>query len=459
MLTLFDRSGCSRRDFLKVSTTALGGAVLPWLGFPSLQAADSVSLATGRSVVFLFLQGGPSQIETFDPKMTAPGGICSVNGEIGTRLPGVTFGSTMTRLASLADRFSIVRSFQTGDGNHDIKPIVGKATGGANLGAHYARVVGQNRAATGMPTNVLLYPQAAVPESGAAITSFGDLQSPGSLGGGYAPFTPSSQGAMQENLQLRTPLDRLEDRRSLLAGLDQARRQNDQTENLDALRRQAFDTLLGGVSEAFDWRKEDPRTIQRYDTAPLVRPDQISRKWNNYEHYVDNSRSLGKLLLLARRLCERGCGFVTVTTSFVWDMHSDVNNAGVEEGMRYMGHPLDYAVSAFLEDVRDRGLSDKILLVVTGEMGRTPRINQNGGRDHWGNLTPLLLSGGGFPMGQVIGQSDRQAAEPQTSPIRIPNLVSTIMHTLVDVPQMRLKPGLPREVMSAAADAPRIEEI
>ena len=104
-------------------------------------------------------------------------------------------------------------------------------------------------------------------------------------------------------------------------------------------------------------RKEDPQTIARYDTAPLVRPENIDKKWNNYNNYVDNAKTLGKLLLLARRLCEAGCGFVTVTTNFVWDMHADVNNAPVDEGMRYMGPPLDHAVSAFIEDVEARGLS------------------------------------------------------------------------------------------------------
>ena len=119
--------------------------------------------------------------------------------------------------------------------------------------------------------------------------------------------------------------------------------------------------ILRGAADAFDLSKEDPKTLERYDTAPLVPKERISRKWNNREHYADHVATLGKLLLLARRLCERGAGFVTVTTSFVWDMHADVNNATMEEGMQYMGLPLDYAVSAFLEDVAARGLSDKIL--------------------------------------------------------------------------------------------------
>jgi uncharacterized protein (DUF1501 family) len=183
-------------------------------------------------------------------------------------------------------------------------------------------------------------------------------------------------------------------------------------------------------------------------------PGQIDRKWTNYKMYVDNVKTLGKLLLLARRLCEAGCGFVTVTTNFVWDNHADANNTGVVEGMRYCGVPLDHAVSAFLEDVEERGLSDKILLVCCGEMGRTPRLNKNGGRDHWGGLAPLLLAGGRLKMGQVIGQSTRDAGEPAGEPVRISNLVSTIMQTLFDVGELRVTRGVPAEVLRAAAAEP-----
>ena len=176
----------------------------------------------------------------------------------------------------------------------------------------------------------------------------------------------------------------------------------------------------------------------------MIQPEHISQKWNNYKRYQDNVKTLGKLLLLARRLCEAGCGFVTVTTNFVWDMHADANNATMEEGMRYVGRPFDHAVSAFLEDVENRGLSEKILLVCSGEMGRTPKINKRGGRDHWGNLAPLMLAGGGLNMGQVIGQSTRDVAEPLSTPYRIPDLIATIMHTLFDLGELRLQARRPQ---------------
>jgi uncharacterized protein (DUF1501 family) len=120
--------------------------------------------------------------------------------------------------------------------------------------------------------------------------------------------------------------------------------------------------------------------------------------------------------------------------------------------MPYVGGPLDHAVSAFVEDVTARGLDDNILLVVTGEMGRTPRVNRNGGRDHWGNLTPLLLFGGGLRMGQVIGQSSRDAGTPATQPLTRRHLVATVMHSLLDVGQIRIRRDIPAEVSRLIAE-------
>jgi len=466
MLTFSDQARGRRREFLRVGGLALGGtslgAMSSGLLSPALSlGAEARGAVRDRAVVLLFLHGGPSQIETFDPKLTAPREISSATGEVSTPLPGVTFGGTFPRLASLADRLTIVRSFTTGDGNHDIKPVVSTHSGKAALGSIYSRVAGANRTGSGLPTNVMLFPRAVDPSTQPGTTSFGNFSSVGGLGSATAPFVPGAGGEAQENLRLQIAQTRLDDRRTLLTSLDELRRQRDRQGvpgGGDPLREQAFETLLGGAAEAFDLSREAPAVVDRYDTAPLVRPDQIDPVWKNYNNYVDNAKSLGKLLLLARRLCERGCGFVTVTTNFVWDMHADVNNAGVEEGMRYMGLPLDHAVSAFLEDVRDRGLSDRILLVVCGEMGRTPRINSKGGRDHWGGLAPLLLAGGGLPGGQVIGQSTRDAGEPQTEPIRIPNLVSTVLQTVLDPGELRLQRGVPTEVVQAATGARPIWE-
>ncbi len=439
-----------RRSFLKIGSLALGGLSLPGL----LKAAEAKRLVTDKSVIFLFLHGGPSQTETFDPKMSAAENVRSATGEVKSAIPGVTFGGTFPRLAAHADKLAIIRSFASGDGNHDIKPVLGKDTFGANLGSVYAKVAGINHPVTGVPSNCILFPRSVDASTQPGTMSFGKFANAGPFGESCAPFDPSAGNDLQKDMKLALPLDRLDDRRRLLAQLDRVKwslAEGRMLDGLDKTREQAFHTILGGVADAFDLSKEHPFTLARYDTAPLVRPENIDKKWKNYNNYVDNAKSLGKLLLLARRLCERGCGFVTVTTNFVWDMHSDVNNAGVKEGMGYMGRPLDHAVSAFLEDVAARGLSDKILLVACGEMGRTPKINAKGGRDHWGGLAPLLLAGGGLNMGQVIGQSTRDAGEPLSEPVRIPNLLATILHTLFDMGELRIAPGVPREVAGTMA--------
>jgi hypothetical protein len=464
MLRVRDARGTlGRRSFLEIGSLGLGGLSLAsLLQAKAALATDALRPVTGKSVIFLFLHGGPSQTETFDPKMDAPAGVRSVTGEVPTKLAGVTFGGTFPRVAGLADKLAIVRSFRTGDAIHNIKPVVDKTTLGANMGSLFARIAGTNDPTSGMPLNVALFPRAVDPSTGPESQSFGKFDSSGSLGSAFAPFVPGGSGALAQDMELKLDPSRLDDRKSLLTGLDRIRRDLDARGGLpgaDRFQEQALQTILGGVAKAFDLSHEDAKTVARYDTAPLVRPEHISQAWKNYPKYVDNAKSLGKLLLLARRLCEAGCGFVTVTTNFVWDMHADQNNAGVEEGMQYMGRPLDHALATFVEDCEARGLGDKIMLVATGEMGRTPKVNPRGGRDHWGGLAPLLFYGGGLKMGQVIGQSTRDAAEPQSEPFGLENLLATIMHRLLDIGQVRLMTGLPQELLRAMTSPQPIQAL
>ena len=445
MFTFSDKDGgFNRRSFLKVGSMGLGGWSLPGL----LQAKAAGNAFRDKSVVFVFMHGGPAQTETFDPKMDAPVEVRSATGEVKTTLPGITFGGTFTKLAREAHRMAVIRSFVTGDGNHDIKPIVGRDSLKANLGSIYSKVAGSTQRETGMPTNVGLYPRAVDPTAQALPTDFGSFNSTGGLGAAFAPFEPGAGGSLQQDMELRIDRRRLDDRRSLLGQLDDVRRSLDATNGggLSQFHQQAFDTLTGGIADAFDLSKEDPRTIARYDTGPLVSPDSIRKVWANHNNYRDHGQSLGKLMLMARRLCERGSRFVTVTTNLVWDMHADVNNATMSEGMQYVGAPCDHAVATFIQDVHERGLQDKILLVCCWEMGRSPRINAKGGRDHWGKLAPLMLSGGGLQMGQVIGSSTRDAGEPESDPVTMQNLIGTIMHTLFDVGEVRLMSDLQRDI-------------
>src|SRR5262249_29046250 len=191
MFSLFESSSkATRRDFLRIGTLGLGGLTLSQLlGARARAAAAGTGLAE-KSVIFLFQHGGPSQYETFDPKMSAPAEIRCQTGEIATSLPGITFGSTLPRLARLADKIAVVRSYVPGDGSHDAKPIVHRETLGCNLGAFYSRVVGLNHPTTGMPTNMLLTPQAIDPAAQGQRFDLGNFPATGPLGNAYAPFIP-----------------------------------------------------------------------------------------------------------------------------------------------------------------------------------------------------------------------------------------------------------------------------
>ena len=458
MFTIYDsRHKLDRRQLLTIGSLGLGGLTLPSL---LAKAGEPKSHVSGKSVIFLFQQGGPSQLETFDPKMDAPDAVRTMTGATQTKVPGVIFGDTMARLSTLADKFTVVRSFQTGNAGHNIRPIVGPESLEANIGVHYSRVVGATRAATGMPTNSVLYPSAVDPEV-PGPQARGDLRSTGSYSSAYAPFVPGAGGQLQDDMELHLPKGRFLERRQLLAGLDTLKREmdaNGQLKAVNELQQQAYQLLLGGgVSEALDLSQEDPKTLAHYDTSRFAKQGQwnhVSRGQRGY--YTSQAKTIGHLLLLARRLCEAGCGFITIHAGYagVWDMHADGNNLNMIDGMNAVGRSFDHAVAAFIKDVEARGLRDKIMLVATGEMGRTPKINKRGGRDHWSRLAPLLLYGGDVRGGQVIGQSTRDGGEPATEAMTAQHLISTIMHTVYDVGRLRLVSGIPDQILGLSQTPP-----
>ena len=458
MLSIFDgEQGVSRRRFLTIGGLGLGGLSLPTLYASGGSDSEAV---TGKSVIFLFQQGGPSQFETFDPKMEIPLGNRTIGGCIPTSIPGVTFGSSMERLAKLAHKLTVVRSFHTKNNGHNIKPIVGPDSLEANIGTHYSRVVGMTHPVTGMPTNSVIYPRTVNSEV-PGPSARGNLAATGPYSKGLAPFTPGSDGPLQEDMKLRLDRGRNDTRRQLLSQLDRLNRKVDsggRLDGLDKLQGQAYELILGGgVSRALDLSREDPRTLKRYDTSVYAKKgywNKVVRGRKGY--YFAQASTIGPLLLLARRLCEAGCGFVTIHAGYagVWDMHADINNLNMVDGMEAVGRSFDHAVAAFVEDTEERGLSDRILLVATGEMGRTPKINKNGGRDHWARLAPLLLYGGGLEGGRVIGRSDRQGGEPVVDGCGPSHLISTILHTVFNPGKLRLRPDAPREVLALTEKPP-----
>jgi hypothetical protein len=394
-----DCDGSTRRDFLRVGSLGMGATALPALLKSRAEAAAAGHEVKDTSVIWLWLGGGPTHVETFDPKMTAPSEYRSTTGEVQTNVPGITLGGTFPKFAGVADKMAFVRSFAHtnsghGGGTHWVMTgydnrLVdnGGLPSRPSMGAIVSRVRGANNLKTGMPTYVRL----------GGIGSDG----PAFLGAAYSPFDPAGQARRNMNLTLKQ--SRLDDRRGLLKGLDNINRQVDRSrlmEGLDAFEQQAFSLVLSKSQQAFDLKNEDPRAIARYGTG------------------------LGQQLLRARRLCEAGCGFVSLSYGG-WDMHGKIKDSITKRAPQ-----LDHGVAALVEDITQRGRDKNILLVISGEFGRTPKVNKNGGRDHWAPLSTLALAGGGLKMGQVIGESAAKVDVPKTTPIRPQDLMATIFHVL-----------------------------
>ncbi len=466
MLTIYDKGhattcqGHSRREFLRIGGLALGGLTLTDLLAAKARAGSGDS-TDQKSVVFLFLQGGPTQLETWDPKPDAPEEYRTIVDTIATAHSGIRFSKYFPKMAALAKDFTIVHSFASGNGGHTYESV---STGGnkskASMSAAYAALTGGVSPKNSLPTNMLLLPEAV--QNGLKLGSnfetsaLPTLTQTGSLGSQFEAFNPAGGSTLTRNMTLTLPREQFDDRRKLLTEFDSLRHELDKGGSLaksDKFQQQAFDIISRGVTDAFDLSKEDRKTLELYDTSKLFKLEDAT-KWYDMKRA---SNLLGKQMLLARRLCEAGAGFVTVSDCG-WDMHANSNSPKNMEGLKWLAPQVDHAVAAFLEDVKQRGLSDKILLVVTGEMGRTPKLNKSGGREHHGGLTPLIMAGGGFKMGQVIGKSDATASKPSTPTYTPAHLFSTVMQYLVDLPQLRLRTDLNRDLMSAI-DQPTISEL
>ena len=403
-----DCNGTSRRDFLKAGVLGPTGLLLSGL-LRGRAAAPPERKINDTSVIWLWLSGGPSQLETFDPKPENPSEFRSVVGSVRTNVPGTHFGGLFPKLARHADKLAVVRSFthKLAQADHmvashqvmtgyDHPPAVnGAAQIKPSTGSILARYRGATSRQTGLPTFVK--------------TDHLYADGPAWLGRAYSPFHVRDQAVA--DMTPRLTQDRLADRRTLLQSLDASHRRADETgllEGLNSFEVQAFELLRNNASAAFDISREDQRTRDRYGPG------------------------LGQHLLLARRMCEAGVGFVNVWYGG-WDSHGTnpaVNHGTIEQEMHKLAPSFDHSLSALLEDLYERGLNKKVLVVVTGEFGRSPGINKDGGRDHWPRLCPLVLAGGGMKMGQVIGKSSANADEPASTPIVPQDLMATLFQFL-----------------------------
>jgi len=408
------RLGCdgqARRDFLKIGALGMGGLTLPALLRARAEAAQNAETVKDTSIIWLFLNGGPSQYETFDPKPENPFPFRSVVGSVKTNVPGTLLGDLFQNLSGLADKFSLIRSYTHSSADHaDATHFLmtghahraaafGAAQNQPSLGAVLARYRGPTHPTNLLPTYVK--------------NDYVYAEGPDWLGASYNPF--DIHGNVMDNMTLRIPQDRLSDRRSLLAALDKLDRRIDQSGTMNALGEfegRAVELVRGRAREAFDLSLEDPKVRERYGKG---------------------KENLGEKLLLARRLAEAGIGLINVRYGS-WDSHGtnpSVGHGTIEDEMHKYVPELDRALSVFLEDLYDRGLEKKILLAVVGEFGRTPNVDRiSGGRDHWPLLGNQLLAGGGMKMGQIIGSSTTRGEEPKTQPVSPNDLRATFFKFL-----------------------------
>ncbi|MBQ18742.1 MAG: hypothetical protein CMJ65_16645 [Planctomycetaceae bacterium] len=385
--------GVTRRDALHIGALAMGGAGMALPGLLRAEAESTPKEVTGKSLINIFLHGGPTHMDTFDLKPEAPKEYRGEFRPIETSVPGVEICELMPELAGVADKYSIIRSTQGMNNEHttnqsdsgwsvnSLRSIGGRP----GVGAVMSKVWGPaQETAHGMaPT---------------AIDFAGS--SPGFLGQTYAAYRPDSTG--RQNLTLKNvSLERLDDRRVLLSGLDRLKKGIDRRGMFDAVDSytgRALDLVVSGrIAKALDTGAEDPRTRERYG---------------------DNN------LLAARRLIEEGVRCVTMTWGG-WDTHGNNFNS-----MRGRLPGLSRKLTALIEDLDARGMLDDTIIMMSGEFGRTPRVNGNKGRDHWPSAAFFFIAGGGFKHGQVIGSTNSRGERPKDNPIRLQRIFHTLYHQL-----------------------------
>lgn len=420
-------SNLGRRSFLKVGSLGLTGFSLADL----LRAKSRADATGGRvrddlSVILVWLDGGPPQHETYDPKPDAPAEFRGPLKAIPTAVPGVFLSELLPRHAKVMDRMSIVRSMHHENGDHFAaghwmltgfhgSTAVDLAPQYPSAGSVVARLMGAKK--TGMPAYVGLPRTHSI---GLAPGYHGAAY----LGVAYNPFdasgNPNNDRYKVPNLSLPKDVDRdrVSSRRTLLAAFDQTRRDVDSSglmTGLDRFEQQAFDLVLGDdARKAFDLSREDPRLRDRY----------MRHEW-------------GQSALVARRLVEAGVRFVTLTFGG-WDFHSSL-----EKGMHRVLPVLDAAVGSLIEDLDSRGMLEKTIVMVMGEFGRTPRMNAAGtagidpipGRDHWGNVMSVFIGGGGLAKGRIVGSSNARGEVPRDRPVRPQDLIVTLYSQLGLDPQ------------------------
>jgi len=411
--------GVRRRDFLRIGGLAMGG-----IGLPQLLRADAAAggRASTKSVIMIFLSGGPPHQDMVDLKPDAPVEIRGEFKPIATNVPGLEVCELLPQLAKRADRYSVIRSIVGSEGRHAaFQCMTGQRSqqqpqgNWPSFGSTISKLRGPSHPA--VPPFVSLVPPMK-------NRPWGDPGMPGFLGIGHSPFRTEGDGLSDMVLNGVT-VDRLGERRELLKRFDGYRREADAAgvmTGLDDFQRQAFGILTSSrLAEALDLSREDKATRDRYGYG--------SREPAGYG---DAGPLCNEYFLSARRLIEAGARVVTLAYGR-WDWHGQPYGTTFENSRHHMPM-LDQGLTALLDDLRDRGLDRDTSVVVWGEFGRTPTINKNGGRDHWPSVSCALMSGGGMRAGQVIGSTDRIGGEAASRPVKFGEVFATLYHSLgIDV--------------------------
>lgn len=400
-----------RRWMLQTGLTGIAGAWLPSVLRSRSAAASSGSASAVRSVIQIWLSGGPSQIDMWDMKPEMSSEIRGPFRPISTSVPGIQICEHMPLQAKMMEDFAIIRSMDATSSNHT--PItfqagnpkaqrteIGRQGGGyPSMGSVAARFRGPNQ--PGMPPYVAL-----------ANSLVADIYGAGDLGQQYEPLDGMNVNG-RFSLPAGVAVPRLQDRDLLRQQLDLFRSRTESSagyQQQDRYTQEAFQLVLGGAAQkAFDLSQESDTTRDRYGRD-----------------------SLGEKTLLARRLVESGVTWVTLSDAWGhWDHHGDeVQWGGILKGLTPMLPVLDRGVTALISDLKERGLLESTLVIIVGEFGRSPIMTKTAGRDHWPAVMSLLVAGGGVQGGRVIGATDRRGGAIQERPLGPADLAATALHHL-----------------------------
>jgi len=445
MLTLFGPrhrycDGVSRRSFLKVGSLATCGLFYPGMSRSQLMAAeDAAARRSHKAVIMVYLSGGLSHQDTVDLKPESPTEIRGEFSPIDTNVPGIQVCEHLPKLAATMDKLIVLRSIVGQRDEHSsfqnltgVPMSVSQRDGTPNFGSVVSRVQG--------PTNMV------VP---AYVDLFPTMQhrpynipGPGVLGRVHAGVKADGEDMASMKLRFISPA-RFNNRQSLLSSIDALERQaaSAEADGVHTNYRQAFDVLTSNkLVDAVDLEKEDAKVRERYGGGSSKHQGDGAPLWNDQ-------------LLIARRLVEAGARCVTVAYGF-WDTHGN-NFSHLRKNLPQ----FDIGISALVQDLHDRGLQDDVTLVVWGEFGRTPKINDKAGRDHWSRVNSAILAGGGMPTGQVIGSTDRIGGEAVERPIHYRDILATVYHNLGIDPETTVPDQSDRPTRIQPDDAKAIREL